>query len=367
MKRSVTVENTLLKSPKDLDVINTEVQKGFDSGVFRFLTDKELNSWDGPIHYLAMNVVYKDSESTPARLIYDCGQPDKNGRSLNSVMGKGKNPLNHFGSVILNFRGSEQVACGDLQKMFQQIKVRPKDMHLRRFYMRPDLFGGKQDWKVAIPTVVNFGETAAPGIATIVKNKTADDYKHISPEVAMMIKKDCVMDDINISAKYCENLDENIRKAEEILAPGKFTFKKWIKSGQPGEKEIQGSDASRSLGLYWKTESDVLTYRIKLNFSKKKRNRYSAPDTNLDTLHSDFPAHMTKRIALKLNHTVFDPACLLQPWFQKLKLAFRDILFYEKENEKSGWDNSLPNEFRNQWLKLTEVPCLPAGWPNSGP
>jgi len=86
------------------------------------LSDEELDSWSGPFHYLPMNVVYKDSESTPARLIYDCGQPDKNGRSLNSVMGKGKNPLNHFGSVILNFRAAEQVACRDLKKMFQQLE-----------------------------------------------------------------------------------------------------------------------------------------------------------------------------------------------------------------------------------------------------
>ena len=140
--------------------------------------------------------------------------------------------------------------------------------------MRPDFFGGTQDWKIAIPTVVNFGETAAPGIATIVKNRCADDNESISPEVALMIKKDCVMDDINVSAKYSENLDDNITKAEQILAPGKFQFKKWMKSGEPGEKQIQGSDISRSLGLYWKTELDVLTFRIKLNFSKKKHNRY---------------------------------------------------------------------------------------------
>ena len=353
-KRSVNVENTLKKNPADLLIINSEVQKGFDNGVFRFLTDEEISNWDGPIHYLPMNVVYKDSESTPVRLIYDCGQPDRNGRSLNTVMGKGKNPLNHFGSVILNFRAAEQVACGDLKKMFQQIRVRPKDMHMRRFFMRPDLFGGKEEWKIAIPTVVNFGETAAPSIATIVKNKTADDNSHISPDVALMIKKDCVMDDINVSAKYSENLDDNIRKAEEILAPGKFKFKKWIKSGQPGEKQIQGSDVSRSLGLFWKTEPDVLTFKIKLNFSKKKRNRYSAADTTIKSLSDDFPVHMTKRLALKLNHTVFDPACFVQPWILKLRLAFRDILFYEKENNAAGWDLPLPDEFRSQWLKLTE-------------
>ena len=63
---------------------------------------------------------------------------------------------------------------------------------------------------------------------------------------------------------------------------------------------------------------------------------------------------MTKRLALKLNHTVFDPACFVQPWILKLRLAFRDILFYEKENSLSGWDLPLPEQFRTQWIKLTE-------------
>ena len=55
---------------------------------------------------------------------------------------------------------------------------------------------------------------------------------------------------------------------------------------------------------------------------------------------------MTKRLALKLNHTIFDPAMLLQPWILKLWTAFRNILIYEKENK-------LPYRFREEWLKLT--------------
>ena len=38
----------------------------------------------------------------------------------------------------------------------------------------------------------------------------------------------------------------------------------------------------------------------------------------------------------------------------KPRLAFRDILFYEKENNISGWDIPLPDKFRDQWLKITE-------------
>ena len=84
------------------------------------------------------------------------------------------------------------------------------------------------------------------------------------------------MDDINITAKYKENLDDKISKAEEIMKKGGFSFKKWSKSGDKGEKELGYSETglSKSLGMSWKTELDKLVYRVKLNFSKKSRNRY---------------------------------------------------------------------------------------------
>ena len=353
-KRAEDVENKMIKNPSDLELINKEIQKSFDNGAFKFLSDEEVETWEGQVHYLPMNVSYKDSDSTPVRLCFDAAQPDRNGRSLNSCMGKGSNPVNNIGSVILNFRAAEQVACGDITKMFQCVKVRPLDMHLRRFYMRPDLLGGKKPWKIAVPTCINFGEKAAPSVATRVKDRTADDNRSISPEIADTVKKNCVMDDINIDAKFSENLDEKIQKTELMLGKGNFKFKKWIKSGDKGEKEIGKSEMSKSLGMYWDTEKDVLSYRIRLNFSKKKRNRYVAPDTTLKSLTKDFPSPMTKRIALKLNHSVFDPENVLQPIMLKQRLAYREILIHEKKTENPGWDKPLDDKFRNQWIKLTE-------------
>ena len=169
-RRSQNLEKTLLKRPADIEQLNQSLKDSFQRGVFRFLTEKELEGWSGPVHYVAMNVIYKESESTPVRLVFDLGQPDKNGRSLNGCMGKGKNPLNHFGSVILNFRAAEQVACGDIKKMYNQIAIREQDQHLGRFFIRPDGFGGMQPLKIAVTTCVNFGQKAAGGIATAVKD-----------------------------------------------------------------------------------------------------------------------------------------------------------------------------------------------------
>ena len=124
MKRAITVENDMKKRPNDLEQINDVIFKSFENGFFKWLSEEEMETYDGPVSYIPYNIVYKDSETTPARFCFDSGQVDKNGRSLNSCMGKGSNPINHFGSVILNFRGAEQVAAGDISKMFNRIQVR---------------------------------------------------------------------------------------------------------------------------------------------------------------------------------------------------------------------------------------------------
>ena len=257
LKRAENIESMLKKKPDDMLKLNKVIRESFQKDTFRWLTQSEIDNWSGPYHYVPMNVVYKESESTPIRCIFDCGQPDANGRSLNTCMGKGSNPINNFNVVILNFRGAQKVACGDIKKMFNQIVVREQDMHLRRFLWRPDGYGGEQPWRVAVPTCVNFGETAAPGIATKVKNRTADDNEHISKSVADMIKHNCIMDDINITCRYDEDINDNIAKAEQILAKGNFTFKNWIKSGDKTEKNLE-NEVAKSLGLHWKTNKIFL-------------------------------------------------------------------------------------------------------------
>ena len=86
------------------------------------------------------------------------------------------------------------------------------------------------------------------------------------------------------------------------MANGNFSFKSWTKSGDKGVKKMWNdqTEAIKSLGISWKTEADELVYRIRLNFSKKKRNKYLGEDTTRETLENDFPKKFTKRMALKL-------------------------------------------------------------------
>ena len=69
--------------------MNDVLFDSFSRRVSQFLSQKEIDEYTGQIHYVPYNRVYKDSDSTPIRLVFDSGQPDKNGLSLNGTMGKG--------------------------------------------------------------------------------------------------------------------------------------------------------------------------------------------------------------------------------------------------------------------------------------
>ena len=71
MKRAIQLEQKLVKSPVDLESANKILQDSFRRGVFRYLTQEEMDAWSGPVHYLCIDRVYKESESTPCRLTFD--------------------------------------------------------------------------------------------------------------------------------------------------------------------------------------------------------------------------------------------------------------------------------------------------------
>ena len=85
-------------------------------------------------------------------------------------------------------------------------------------------------------------------------------------KIVDMIKIKCFMDDINVDGKYEENLQVNIKQVEKILANGGFTFKKWVRNGDIGEKQLAESETgiNKSLGMSWKTKADKLVDRLKL-------------------------------------------------------------------------------------------------------
>ena len=105
MKRLVSTETSLCRDPIWMSTYSEQIEDMILRGVARKLTSEEINTYDGPIHYIAHHAVIKpDSKSTPVRIVFDSSHSYK-GHPLNSYWAKGPDGyMNNLLSVLLKFR-----------------------------------------------------------------------------------------------------------------------------------------------------------------------------------------------------------------------------------------------------------------------
>ena len=76
-----------------LEAYNEEMRKYIARGTFVKLSQEELESYEGPHQYISRHCVFKDSVTTPLRVVTNSSF-NNGGYSLNSCLPKGPNSLN---------------------------------------------------------------------------------------------------------------------------------------------------------------------------------------------------------------------------------------------------------------------------------
>ena len=72
MKRLVSTETSLCRDPIWMSTYSEQIEDMILRGVARKLTSEEINTYDGPTHYIVHHAVIKpDSKSTPVRIVFD--------------------------------------------------------------------------------------------------------------------------------------------------------------------------------------------------------------------------------------------------------------------------------------------------------
>ena len=99
----------------------------------RKLTEREINDYKGPVHYIAHHeVVRPDKKSTPVTIVFNSSARYK-GHCLNDCWIKGPDLLNNMLGVILRFREQPVAVSGDISKMYHRIGIPEEDQHVHRF------------------------------------------------------------------------------------------------------------------------------------------------------------------------------------------------------------------------------------------
>lgn len=91
------------------------------------LEDKEIEEYDGPVHFIPHHEVLKPGScSTPVRIVFDSSSNYLD-HKLNDYWAKGPNLLNNLLGILFRFRENQVGIVGDISKMYHSIKINKLD------------------------------------------------------------------------------------------------------------------------------------------------------------------------------------------------------------------------------------------------
>lgn len=283
--------------------------------VARKLTAEEMDTYKGPIHYIPHHEILKpNSRTTPVRIVFDSSSSSYMGHVLNENWAKGPNVINDLLGVIFRFRQRKIAIAGDITKMYNTIKLSEKDQHTHRFVWR-NLQMDRMPDHYAL-TSVTFGDRPSGAISTMALQMTAEMFQTEYPEAAELIIKNSYVDDLLTSVDTVCEAKKIIRNTEMLLGSGGFRVKHWIISGDVDEHfagmNVLNADQETILGMCWLPKADVWVFKVRLNFSSKRRGVHVEDDLTEGQLHL-IPENLTRRMVLSQVAGIYDPLGLVAP------------------------------------------------------
>ncbi|XP_058456945.1 uncharacterized protein LOC131434299 [Malaya genurostris] len=343
MRRMKALERRLSKNPSLNENVFAQINDYQIKNYCHRATQAELNAVDrSKIWYLPLNIVLNPKKPNKVRLVWDAAA-SVNGVSLNSNLLKGPDLLTSLPAVISKFRERRIAFGGDIREMYHQIRIREEDKQAQRFLFR---FDSHDSPDVYVMDVATFGSTCSPSSAQFIKNRNANEHRHLYPEAADAIINRHYVDDYYDSTDSVDQATQRAHEVRLIHSKGGFEIRNWAsnseevlqKLGEPTPERVirfhedKTTEQERVLGLIWNTQQDELA------FSVPEQNTY---------LVSYRP---TKRQVLSTVMSLFDPLGLLAPFTILGKILIQDLW-------RSGceWDASIDEVVYGKWKQWLDM------------
>ncbi|XP_062710489.1 uncharacterized protein LOC134288734 [Aedes albopictus] len=340
-RRFYCLERRLRAHPELRDNLDKQIIEYQSKGYAHKASSRELEDADTKrAWYLPLGLVTNPKKPGKVRIIWDAAAK-VNGVSFNSMLLKGPDMLTSLPSVLFRFRERKFCITADIKEMYHQVKIRPADRTSQRFLYRSD---PSQELETYIMDVATFGSTCSPCSAQHVKNVNAIEWKELYPEAASAIIENHYVDDYLDSRDTEEEMANLAIDVRVVHSKAGFELRNWRSNSEEilrriGEEsatteKIIGGDKSsqteRVLGMTWMPTDDTFTFSVVL------------PD---DLQQMAFGAgKVTKRGALRLLMTLFDPHGLISNFLIHGKIVLQDLW-------RSGvtWDEAIPQEISVRW------------------
>ena len=353
-------EEKKLEQEGCVDKFNELFQKLQDLGAVEEISDYELKTWSGAVHYISLqHVINEASATTDFRIVSNSSlKTPGNPHTLNSILAKGPNMLSDTYKILIRFRTYLRGLNSDVTKAYYQMWTGLVEKHVRRMVWRNCMKGAK--WKIYGYKCVSFGDVPAAALLEICIRLTIKMFGDIDLKAAHRLYHDHFVDDITSGGSVEEvlrfkgNEDPDTLLCDgtmpQIMKKANLTLKAIALSGERDGEALQKLSGS-VFGLKYSTEVDTLSVVFSVNVSPRKRGFVTGPDITKDTISQLSDAILTRRILLGIVNGQFDMLGIAGPLLIKGKVAMRDLFMDEYALE---WDSVLPDDLRKVWISILE-------------
>ena len=296
--------------------------------------------------YIPHHGVIHPAKPGKLRVVFDASA-NFQGQSLNSHLLQGPDLINNLTGVLCRFRKEPVAVSCDIQGMFHQFKVDVLDRDYLRFLWF-DCKGNIVDYRM---TGHIFGATSSPGCANFGLKHVAQEFSAEFPKAAAFIQNDFYVDDGLISLSNRDEAMKLMTDTVELCSRRGLKLHKFVSNDQFITKSLKcttldppktkytlpsselstekSMSVSKALGIHWDTSGDFLGF---------------APIT------SNNP--QTRRQALSLVASLYDPLGLAAPFIMKGKLLLQEMC-----KDKSSWDTPMLAGMADRWMYWTKELC----------
>ncbi|XP_075990316.1 uncharacterized protein LOC142985966 [Anticarsia gemmatalis] len=288
-------------------------------------------------------VLREHSEMTKLRVVFNASQKTTTGFSLNHVLEKGLNLQKDIQALILRWRSYKYAYTADIEKMYRCIWIAEDQQPLQKIIWRNSPSEKLQEYQLC---TVTYGTKCAPWLAMRTLNQLAKDDGDKHPNAAAVLQNDLFVDDLVCGR---QNLEESVQLQTsliELLKGGGMNLRKWsanhpallanLTSDQVSTNnrfDFKQDESQKTLGLGWNTTTDTFSF-----------------NWNLDSKQFQ----PTKRCLLSEISKLYGPLGWLSPITVTAKLLFQRVWI-----TKIGWDETLPTDISDEWVKLKhELPVV---------
>ena len=286
------------------------------------------------VWYIPHHPVIHPHKPHKVRIVFDCAAKF-GGTSLNEQLLSGPDLTNSLVGVLIRFREAPIAIMGDIEGMFNQVRVTPADTDLLRFLWWPDGDVTKEPKEYTM-NVHLFGATSSPSCANFCLRQVAKDHcTKYDEDVVHTIYRNFYVDDCLKSVHLSEEGARLIAQLTDLLSCGGFRIRGWVcndptvlrdvpecdKASHKADLDLDHLPIERALGIKWDVKPDELWF---------------------DTLRHENPT--TRRGILSTVSSLFDPLGLIAPLTLPPKLLLQALC-----KTHQGWDDAVDELTVRQW------------------